>query len=409
MQIKPILSALRHHKSGTLLIALQIALTLAIVCNALFIIQGRIQRLSRPTGIAESELMVVNNKWVGRLTDAPARQAADLATVRALPGVADAYVTNAFPLIGSGWQSGIRRSPTEKNLDSGTAVYFVDDHALSTLGVKLVAGRNFRSDEIGSLEENGSPDAPTIIVTRALAQSLYPDSEALGKLIYIGTSDARPSTIVGIVEHLQSPETGAGEDDRWKNVILVPMRLTSAGAFFVIRAKPAQLQTLLKTVPTALKANSTRRVIPEPHGVITFAQIRDMAYRGDRGLAWMMGGISAILLVVTAAGIVGLTSFWVGQRRRQIGIRRALGATRRDIVMYFLTENILISVGGIVGGVVLALVLNRWMMMEFETARLAAIYIVIAAFILLALGQLAVLAPALRASRVPPVEATRTV
>ncbi|PTR25493.1 putative ABC transport system permease protein [Luteibacter sp. OK325] len=407
---RPILAALRYHKSGALLIALQVALTLAVVCNALFVIEHRLQRLSRDTGVAESELMVVNNKWVAPAAELPARQAADVAMLRALPGVADAYATNAFPLMGGAWQSGVRLDPTSQHyVSEGASIYFVDDHALNTLGVKVTEGRNFRSDEIGALVPNGSPDTPSIIITRALARRAFPDGHALGKAFYIGNRDARPSTIVGIVEHVQTPQTDSSDDIYWNDSIFVPMRLTGSGAFFVIRAQPGRLPALLHNVPDALKALSTRRVIPAPHGVLAFSEVRDMAYRSDRGLAWMLAGICVTLLVVTAAGIVGLTSFWVGQRRRQIGIRRALGATRRDILVYFLTENGLISLAGGLAGVVLAFALNAWMMKAFETSRLSLLYVGGGMLILLLLGQLAVLSPARRASRVPPVEATRTI
>jgi putative ABC transport system permease protein len=119
--------------------------------------------------------------------------------------------------------------------------------------------------------------------------------------------------------------------------------------------------------------------------------------------------ISAILLMVTAAGIVGLTSFWVGQRRRQIGVRRALGATKRDILHYFLTENLLISVGGVAIGAAMAVGLNLWMVTQFEMNRMPVLWVGVGVVALLLLGQGAVLAPALRASRVSPVEATRSV
>lgn len=408
LQIRPIIHALRRHKAGAILIGLQIALTLAVVCNALFIIASRIDRISRPTGIAESELMSVVNRWVGDPAEFPARQAADLAALRSLPGVADAYATNALPVSGDGWQSGVRIKPGTDYLGS-VAVMFGDDHALDTLGTRLAAGRNFRPDEIGSIDENGSPDAPTVMVTRALAERLFPGQQAVGKVIYLGNVDAKPSTIVGVIDHLQSPATSVDGSSGWNEVVMIPMHLAWSGAIYVIRARPGELPALLTHAPAALKQISRRRVIAEPDGVSSFADMRDRAYSGDRGLAWMMGGICVVLLGVTAAGIVGLTSFWVGQRRKQIGVRRALGATRRDILTYFLTENALITIGGIVAGVVLAAILNGWMMVTFETARLAVGYVVAGAAVLLVLGQLAVLAPAMRASRVPPVEATRSI
>ncbi|KAG9558136.1 hypothetical protein KCV01_g21743, partial [Aureobasidium melanogenum] len=158
---------------------------------------------------------------------------------------------------------------------------------------------------------------------------------------------------VGIVDRLHSPQIYATNDDHWQEVILAPRRMVNKGAFLVVRAQPGQLPSLMKRVPDALKAASTQRVIPQPHGVLRFTDLRQLAFRGDRGLAWMLGGISVVLLMVTAAGIVGLTSFWVGQRRRQIGIRRALGARRQDILCYFLTENGLIAAAGIAAGIVL--------------------------------------------------------
>ena len=88
--------------------------------------------------------------------------------------------------------------------------------------------------------------------------------------------------------------------------------------------------------------------------------------------AWwsFLSVVCAALVAVTAFGIVGLTSYWVAQRRRQIGIRRALGATRQAIVRYFQTENFLIAAAGSLIGVGLAIALNLWMVSTFEMERL---------------------------------------
>jgi putative ABC transport system permease protein len=86
-----------------------------------------------------------------------------------------------------------------------------------------------------------------------------------------------------------------------------------------------------------------------------------------------------------------------------------LGATRHDILSYFLTENLLIGVAGVVLGGLLAIGLNLWLMQQFEIGRLAPGYVLTGVAMLLLLGQGAVFAPALRASQVPPVEATRSV
>jgi putative ABC transport system permease protein len=139
------------------------------------------------------------------------------------------------------------------------------------------------------------------------------------------------------------------------------------------------------------------------------AETRQRAYRDDRGLAIVLAIVSAVLLIVTAFGIVGITSFWVSQRRRQIGIRRAMGATRTAILRYFQTENLMIATAGAVLGVLLALTLNFWMAGKFEMTRLSVGSTVVAAVIVLLLGQIAVLWPALRAASISPVVAIRNV
>jgi putative ABC transport system permease protein len=379
MQIRPILSALRHHKAGTALIAMQIALTLAIVCNALFIIQQRVAHLSRPSGIDEAHLLRIQNQWVGQHDDYAPLLAADLATLRHVPGVVDAYATNSVPLSGGGWSTGLGLKPSQNGPTAMTAIYFADDHTLPTLGVKLVAGRNFRAGDMPALSK---PTPPFVIITQALASKLYPHGDALGKSVYVAPD--KPSTIIGVVQRLQAPWTGNFAASFSDNSTLVPFRLITNGTNFVLRVRTGQMGNVMRAAPKAL-------------------------YASDRGMAILMAVICVMLLAITAAGIVGLTSFWVGQRRKQIGVRRALGATRGDILSYFLTENLLIGMGGVLLGIGLAIGLNLWMVTRFEMQHLSLWYVLAGAVALLLLGQGAVLAPALRASRVPPVEATRSV
>lgn len=409
LQIKPILAALKRHKPGTILIALQIALTLAIVCNALFIIQQRLDRIARPTGLDESNLLTIQNRWVGVDDDKTGPLIrADVQAIRELPGVQDAISINSYPLRGGGWSTGVRTNPDAKKSETHTTQYFVDDHALATMGVKLVAGRNFRSDEIKEIDPKAVVSAPQIIVTKTLADKLFPDGSGLGKVVYVDDG-TNPSTIIGIVERLEVPWNSSWSDVFLDNAVLEPYQLTGGGTSYMIRSKPGQLAAITKSVPEALYKLNRMRVIPPERGVRTYDVVRAQAYKSDRGMAILMGVVCLVLLGITAAGIVGLTSFWVGQRRKQIGVRRALGATQRDILSYFLTENLLIGLAGVVVGALLAIGMNLWLVTQFEMARLSMVYVLAGVVALLLLGQGAVLAPAMRASRVPPVEATRSV
>ena len=410
LQIGPILSALRRHKAGALLIALQIALTLAIVCNALFIIQQRVTHLSAPSGIDEPDLLVIVNSWANKWSwkEADVQVRADLQALRQLPGVEDAVASNSYPMRGRGWDQFIMLTPDQVKPTGDAAVYLGDEHFIGTLGVKLVAGRNFRPDEVRPVGSRGGVMPPTVIVSKALADRLFPDGSALGKSVY--AMSKTPTTIVGIVDTLQTQSVEDWQMHHAYESLIWPMRNASeTDVHYIVRAKPGQLDSVRKQAVKALYAQNRMRVIDENEGVLDYAQIRQRAYDSDYGMAILMGIVCAVLLAITAAGIVGLTSFWVGQRRKQIGVRRALGATRGDILGYFLTENLLISAGGAVVGVVLAVAMNLWLVTRFEMHRLSMFYVLTGVLLLLLLGQGAVLAPAIRASKVSPVEATRSV
>jgi putative ABC transport system permease protein len=408
MQIRPILAAMRHHKAGTILIAFQIALTLAIVCNALFIIQQRVTRVMRPSGVDEANLFVITNDWADKssLQNIGAQIKSDLIALKQLGTVQDAYATNSFPLRGHGWDNYVRLSPDQIHMTADASIFFADDHTLDTLGVKLAEGRNFTPDEVRDITATTSSPWPEVIITKALAQKAFPGGHAVGKPLYV-TNDSTPSIVVGVTDALQSHMMDSDSTPYAYDAVLVPGHLLTTTTSYVIRARPGELAAAMREAKNALIAQSRMRIIDPKDGIMTYAQVRAKAYERDYGMAVLMGVVSAVLLAITAAGIVGLTSFWVGQRRRQIGIRRALGATRGDILSYFLTENAMIGAAGVIVGIVLALSINLWMVMRFEMARLSAIYILAASVILLLLGQGAVLAPAWRASRVSPVEATR--
>src|ERR1700690_3338003 len=102
MELRPILSAMRRNKVGAILIGVQMAITLAILCNALFIIEQRISLTKRPSGADEGNVFVIGNQWVGSPPDLKAKQQADLAALRSMPGVVDATASNSYPMSNGG-------------------------------------------------------------------------------------------------------------------------------------------------------------------------------------------------------------------------------------------------------------------------------------------------------------------
>lgn len=411
MHIQPILAALRRHKAGTILIALQIALTLAIVCNALFIIHQRLSHMDEPSGVDEANLFVIRNLWgeqystqqvVGRIQE-------DVATLRQVPGVQDVTASNQYPIEGGGaWDNFITLNPDQRVAMTDASFFTGDASFLSTLGAKLIAGRDFRPDEIKNQGMREKVTSSVAIVSKAMADKLFPKGDALGKSFYAMTSD--PITIIGIVDVLHRADVSTWSATYAGESMVVPIRLAEPwGTYYIVRVKPGQLEAAMRAAPKALYAENRMRMIESKDGVLSYAQVRRQAFERDRGMAILMSIICAVLLAITAAGIVGLTSFWVGQRRKQIGVRRALGATHGDILRYFMTENLLISLGGVGIGVLLTFGLNLWLVTRFTLHVLPVTYVLGGVVMLLLLGQGAVFPPALRASRVPPVEATRPV
>jgi len=407
MDILPILSTLRRHKITALLLVLEIALTCAIVCNAVFLISQRLDRMKMQSGVAEHELVEVQAYGIGKATDARAHAQEDLARLRQVPGVKAVALVNEVPFTNSSWNTGIKLDPKQKQATLNATQYF-GENLLQTFGTQLVAGRDFTPEEFFEFRDVQRDEAlqkkiTGVIITRDMGQKLWPGQSALGKTIYMGDLPVR---VTGVVAGLIRPSLFNGDATaQWSMVF--PLRMDSDNAsHFVLRSAPADRDRVLAAAAAALRKADPHRVIIEKK---TLDDVRGEFFQDDRAMAGLLLGVCIALLVVTALGIVGLGSFWVAQRRRTIGVRRALGATRGNILRYFQTENFLLATIGIVLGMALAYGINLFLMLHYELPRLPAYYFPVGAIALWLIGQAAVLGPALRAAAVPPVVATRSV
>jgi putative ABC transport system permease protein len=403
MDIRPILSTLRRHKTASILIVLEIALSCAIICNALFLIGTRIERMNRDTGLAADEIVRINIAGIGTDNNADAAAKTDLAALRAIPGVKYATMTNHVPFDNSSWNSSVSVKANQQIPNMNVGVYLGDDQLPETFGLKIVAGRDFLPEEFIVMEEIKVDTAvPAAIVSRTMAETLFPGESAVGKLLY-DSWGSKPIKIVGVVESLIRPNDNGGPAEAQYSMLL-PIR--AATGRFAIRTSPERREEVLKAAVAALEKINRSRIIMDQG---TFSDVLKKYYRQDKAMVWLLGAVCIALMVVTALGIVGLASFWVQQRTKQIGIRRALGATRGQILRYFQTENFLLATLGIVLGMLGAFGLNQLLMSYYELPRLPAYYLPIGAVALWILGQIAVFGPARRAAAVPPAVATRTV
>jgi putative ABC transport system permease protein len=404
MQIQPVLAALRRHRLATILIAMEIALACAVLCNACFLIASRIQMTHVDSGVDESSLATI------KLTGYDEAKASDLnarvtSGLREIPGMQSVSVINEVPFGETAGNAGITLDSTGQKFAGVVDFYVAGPGNFEALGLQLISGRAPRADDFQPMKAF-LPSSANVIVSRSLAEHLWPDTDPLGKEFWCGDFHFR---VTGVVAHLARPSAGEGGPGTIEWSVFTPAQPgANLSGVYLLRADPAQLPRVLRDARAAIAKLAPDAVV-EQQASQTIGDLRQVYFRQDRIMAGMLLGVIVALLLVTALGIVGLASFWVQQRRRQIGIRRALGATRGDILRYFQTENFLIVSGGIVLGMALAFALNLTLMKFYELPRLPFYYLPIGALALWLLGQIAVLGPALRAAAVSPVVATRSI
>ena len=403
MDIQPIFAALRKHKIPAALIVLEIALACAVLCNAVFMIGQRVGEIHSPDGIDENGIVDIGVQGINPDT-ANADIPRYLATLREIPGVTAAAAVNMMPLGNNSWNMNAATSPDQllAKDSPNVAEYLFTQGGPDALGLRLLQGRFFNDDEYADskLGNNFLPSAHVVLVTQSLARRLWPEANALGKPLWIGKNNRY--TVVGIVADVLRPDANGGVAAHYLSAFF-PVRPELTIQEFVVRSASQDRDRIVRNGVQKLEALSPSVVVKGQ----TFTEIRDKYFANARSMVWMLVLVCVVMLAVTAFGIVGLTSFWVGQRRRQIGIRRAVGATRAHIMQYFQTENFLLSSAGVAIGMVLAFGINLYLMQHYQTTRLPWYYLPVSAIALWVLGQFAVLGPALRAANVPPVVATR--
>jgi putative ABC transport system permease protein len=398
MGIRPIFSALLRNSAGAVLVSLQIAITLAIVVNALYLTYQRVSLVGRPSGIDDQNIFSFPVEGFDKDFDFVAMVRDDMALLRRMPGVIDAAPISQVPLSGSGSSSGYYSLPDKKGKDSPANIFRTDDHGAATLGVKLSAGKNLDSATIEwkQKEEQGQP--PTAVVSQGFAEALFPGEKNLvGKDFY--DDQSKPIRIVGVIEHMHGSWVGWDKVDR---VMLVPR--VSEFTRYIVRTRPGELDRVMKETETALRKRDPNRVVGK---LRKMSDDKQRSYSGDMMMAFTLTVVTGLVLVFSSLGIFGLATFNVNSRTRQIGTRRAVGARKIDIVQYFLAENWIVTTLGVVVGCGLALAAGYWLSTQYGLKRLDLYYLVGGVLGLWALGQLAAWQPALRAAKVSPAMATR--
>ncbi len=400
MELGPILRSLWRNKVRFGLIVAEVALTLAIVANCVAMILAARSEMARESGFDDENMIWARSVPFTRefredqYLDNSAKE--DLAALRSLPGVVAATHTALRPWQGGGSATMLRVLGAESE-PLRTQSYGGDEQTFAALGVDVVEGRGFTPEEVDL-----DPNAGTrpVVVSRAYADLLFPDGKAVGRSLQ-GTRLDRSYPIVGVIDRFYNPYSW--KIGKYATFFAGPSGTYAGGVRYLVRTRPGQRESVYGMIEDRLLALNGGRNVE----LKTISEVKDEFLVGQKTLVWSLNAVIALLVAVTAVGIVGLTAFSVTERTRQIGTRRALGARRADILRYFLLENWMITSLGVSLGLVAAYGLNVALVSLVTEARLDWRLLAAGVALLWGTGLVAALGPALRASRIAPAVATR--
>jgi putative ABC transport system permease protein len=408
--LRSLLSALGRNKTGPLLVSIQVAITLAVLVNAAYLVQQRFVEISKPTGLDLNNMFWIATGVTSKDYDFATGVKADLAYLNALPGVVAASTVNNLPQTGS--VSGLPFAASLETLQKPNGgvsgeIYMGTEKLLDALGLKLVAGRNFDPSAVmpPAIDANESMGrwAQEAIITRAMAKKLFPAGDAVGKPIFVGLIN-KSSTVVGIVDNMMGQPASGQFENFVTQIVIVPIITHGVNSFYIVRTKPNERAAVMRQVDRDFADLRAGRFVSR---IEDFSRTAEEMRQETRASAIILAVVALFVLAVTVVGISGLAAFNVTTRTRQLGIRRAIGARKFHILRYFLIENWIITTCGCVLGCLLAVAAGLKLSTIYEMPRLPLYYVVAGVLVIWAVGLLAVLIPARRAAAISPAIATR--
>ncbi|CAM4106898.1 ABC transporter permease [Pseudoalteromonas byunsanensis] len=396
----PILKSLKKQKIAPILLALQVAITFMVLVNTAYMIGERNKKMQRPTGLDEANTFYIVSNFLSEPHQVISEQNDILRQIRGIEGVVGASALPSLPLVGWGRYTDFYLEPTGNSVGFG-GYLSSDEHALKTLDLELIAGEWFVPSDILETNKEGTFLPSQVVVTQALARKIYPDNwrDIVGTTLYF--NDA-PHRVKGVIKTLQNAWQFWSAVDATVLASVNEAQPTSP-SHIAIRTQPGKLEEVMNnTVDTLLKTPG-RKI----EKMSTMNEVRQKAYKEDLATSKILTAIGVGLAIITGLGIFGQARYNVSRRTQQIGTRRALGANKWDVIRYFMVENAVVSSIGVVIGLLGAIILNNQFVELMSINPVPLSYLMIGTVLIFVLGQLAVIYPATRASRVSPAIATR--
>jgi predicted permease len=386
------------------LVAGQVAAGLALLVCATLLALSAMQLQHADVGFDPRPLYSLRVYLAGDAYDRPEARAQALARVveriDALPGVEAAAATGAIPSDDGG--DAVRLVPDRaatRDDEIGAQLIPVTPQFFDTLAVGLIEGRTFTASE------SESPASDVVIVNEALAARFWPGQPAAGRQLRVSAAGGVvPLRVIGVAPNLVYEELGEETAQSRLNVYVPNARAGWRTMALLVRTSgdPAALAASLRT--------AVRQIDPAiaPFDMQTMAERRRMTSWGERFIGNTFGAFGLAALLLACVGAYGLTAYWAAQRTREIGVRLAIGADRRDILRLLLGRGAWLALAGVAVGTPLAIAAARGVegLLYRVSPWDAAVWTTMPIALVLAV-LLASFAPARRASRIDPALALR--
>jgi len=378
-----------------------------ILANVAYVVSIRLEDTGRPTGMDLDNILWISSQGHGPNYDQQRTTQFDLEYLNLLPGVLAACVTSSVPQTFDAQETTVSGDADQKERRS-VLLYQMTEKSLDALGLRLVQGRGYLKDTVTPApraDAAGTVFGQEVVITAALAERLFGSSEAaVGKTLYFSLAEGRSAAIVGVVERMQAAPFFLPGTNFVNEIVLVPAVPAGPNALYLVRTKPGLRDQVMTRVVKEFESLQRDRYV---NAVRSLADTASEARASDRANAVVLAILASFVLAVTMLGLFGFAAFAVTSRAKEIGTRRAIGATRTDILKQFLLENWLINTAGVIAGVVLTLAFALQLSMLLELPRLPIAFLVGTMALVWAAGLLSALMPALRGASVPPAVATR--
>jgi len=409
MNIKALLKALLLRKFSTSLLLLQLALTLGLVVNTILISLDTSKKINDPLMFDVDNLIAVRLLPTSgefkkqSFYDAITRQ--DLKTLSQLDGVKSAAQYNQLPIQDGGWNGNFKdeNTPkdaiTDKDLDY-VPIFYSNEFGVENLGVEIVEGRGLtKDDDMTQAYYAGKRDElhPNIVITQSLAKAVYPNESAIGKLSNHGR-------IVGIAKDFMVNPRWQGRAKYFAvfgNFTFAQFDYTQN---YVLRVEPGQLNNVIKQVESSILAVQPERDVME---VYSMRDRHNNFFSQETGLASLFKILCVLMILVTLVSNFAHAHFHMSQQRKYIGIRRALGATKKDILFYVFSENWLMSLFACILGIATSIMINILLSQVITIEKPDILLYFIAVSVIFISGTLATWLPAYKTTKISPVVATR--